>query len=122
MRKGGESVLGGYEWIVLVLASFRLTRLLIHDQITGWLRKPFLEVKEDHTTDQPYYYIEPKGKGLRRWLGMLLSCYWCMGVWTTAFLYISWILLSPPSIYVIHILALAGAAAILEAFFKRYME
>ncbi len=26
-----------------------------------------------------------KGKGLRKWIGELLSCYWCTGVWVSAF-------------------------------------
>ncbi|MCM2675043.1 DUF1360 domain-containing protein [Alkalicoccobacillus plakortidis] len=111
-----------YEWIVIVLASFRLTRLLIHDEITSWLRKPFLEIKEEISDGQAVFYLEPSGTGIRKWIGMLLSCYWCMGVWTTSFLYISWMLLPGVSIYIAHILALAGTAAILEAFFRKYID
>ncbi|TSB46093.1 DUF1360 domain-containing protein [Alkalicoccobacillus porphyridii] len=105
----------GYAWLVLILAAFRLTRLLVYDEITSWVRQPFVETKEEVVDGQSVYYLEPSGKGLRRWMGKLLSCHWCMGVWTTSFLYGGWLLWPGVFIYLAHILALAGAAAIIES-------
>ena len=115
-------MLEGYAWIVLILASFRLTRLLIHDEITSWVRRPFVQVKEELHDGQPVLYLEPIGTGLRKWTGMLLSCYWCMGVWTTSFLYAGWLVWPGLFVYIAHILALAGAAAILESLVRLVID
>jgi hypothetical protein len=104
-------------WIhltILALASFRLTHLLVYDDITSFLRKPFLSVT--YTTDQNgaiSQQIEIKGKGLRYGIGSVLSCHWCTGMWSSiavVALYVYAQVLFPLLI----ILAIAGIAAIIE--------
>ncbi|WAA11292.1 DUF1360 domain-containing protein [Fervidibacillus albus] len=102
-------------FVLLVLASFRLTRLIVFDKITEFLRRPFMdEVTEVDENGDSVTFIVPKSKGLRKWMGELLSCYWCTGIWTSAILL--FILYVEPTVAtpVIVILAIAGAAAIIE--------
>ncbi|MFS0882787.1 DUF1360 domain-containing protein [Metabacillus niabensis] len=113
-------------WLHLILfafASFRLTRLIVFDKITGFIRYPFhKEIEEVDDAGNVEVYIEMKGTGLRAWIGELLSCYWCTGVWCTAFLYGSWLIWPTGVEPLIVILAIAGMAGIIEVFVSRFIE
>lgn len=101
--------------MVLTLASFRLTRLLVYDKITEFIRRPFHHIVEetlpDGTTEE---YIEIKGNGLRKWIGELLSCHWCTGIWSAIFLYVIYHYYFEMAEPLIIILAIAGVASIIE--------
>jgi hypothetical protein len=111
----------GLHFIAIVLACFRLTRLLCFDVITEWMRKPFYyiieEEQEDGTIEE---YVEAKGTGLRKFIGLLLSCYWCTGMWCAIFIYAGYIFLPTITYPLISILAIAGAASFLEATLEKY--
>ena len=100
---------------LLGMASFRMTRLIVYDVITEFLRQPFhetvVETLEDGSTET---YIEIKGTGLRYWVGELLSCHWCTGIWSAAFLYLGYRLYPLLAMPVITILAIAGMASLIQ--------
>ncbi|MGZ9584748.1 DUF1360 domain-containing protein [Paenibacillus marinisediminis] len=112
--------LDGLTFILLLLASYRLTRLIVFDEITSFIRRPF--IKEQYVTDESgklMSVMEEKGGWFHTFMGKLLSCYWCMGVWSSVF--IVGVYLFVPEIVSIPftlILAVAGAAGILESFVK----
>lgn len=103
------------DFILLSLASFRLTRLIVYDKITAFLRKPFFdEIEEKNDKGETEIYIIPKKTGFKGWMGELLSCYWCTGIWSAivivavSFFFPYW---SNP---VIVVLAVAGLASFVE--------
>ncbi|MDA8352837.1 MAG: DUF1360 domain-containing protein [Firmicutes bacterium] len=104
-------------WIhlaVLVLASFRLTHLLVYDEITTFIRNPFLEVRP--VTDPSGEQVEKvviRGTGWRYWIGKVLSCHWCTGVWASL-ITVSIYLFIPFLFPLLLLLAVAGAAAIVQ--------
>ncbi|KOO50339.1 DUF1360 domain-containing protein [Priestia koreensis] len=109
-------------WLYLVLfvfATFRLTRLIVFDKITWFIRAPFHEVieekQEDGTVDT---YLHVKGKGLRKWIGELLSCYWCTGMWCAIALYFGLVYASAIVLPIVIILAVAGCAGLIENMIK----
>ena len=64
---------------LLGIATHKLSRMVAKDRITGVLRAPFVdyicsagagEVEE-----------EPRGRGIQRGIGTLISCPYCMGPW-----------------------------------------
>jgi len=65
--------------VLLGVATHKLSRTIGKDRITGILRAPFV------------YYIrsagageveeEPRGRGIQRGIGQLLSCPFCLGPW-----------------------------------------
>jgi Protein of unknown function (DUF1360) len=64
---------------LLGIATHKLSRMVAKDRITGVLRAPFVsyirsagagEVKE-----------EPRGRGMQRGIGQLISCPYCMAPW-----------------------------------------
>jgi hypothetical protein len=56
----------------LAAASFALSKLVVHEKVESWLRRPFGE--EDAG--------RPKGRRLRYAVGELLSCTRCTGAWS----------------------------------------
>ncbi len=109
--------------IMLALASFRLTRLFVFDKITEFIRRPFhQEVEETDKNGNVETYIVMKGTGLRIWIGELLSCYWCTGVWCSAFLYAVWLLWPSVAEPLLVILAIAGLAGIIETVINKLLD
>ncbi|MFP5110954.1 DUF1360 domain-containing protein [Bacillaceae bacterium C204] len=109
--------------LLLSLASFRLTRLIVFDKITEFIRVPFFnEIKEETEDGEIEVYYLPKEKGLKKFFGELLSCYWCTGIWTTTGI-ISISLLYPDfSFPIILILGVAGFASIIESIVQFFIE
>ncbi|HZG79298.1 MAG TPA: DUF1360 domain-containing protein [Brevibacillus sp.] len=100
--------------LILVLASFRLTHLIVFDEITAFIRKPFLSVSYDpDVSGQLVRNVEYKGTGLRRWIGSLLACHWCVGVWVAAVILLLYTYV-PITYPLLLVLAIAGAAAVIE--------
>ncbi len=97
------------DYILITLASWRLTRLFVYDAITKFFREQFWDLKK---VGKGFVLEKPK-VGPRRTLADLLSCPWCFGVWATAmvtFLY----LISSYMLYPMLILALSGVATFLQ--------
>ncbi|MGM0836792.1 MAG: DUF1360 domain-containing protein [Bacillota bacterium] len=112
-----------YWFLLLGLASFRLTRLIITDKITSFLRKPFIEeVEEVNGNGETETYVLIKGKGVRGFFGELLSCYWCTGMWVTAGLFFLLYLYPFVGKPVLVILAAAGLAGIIESSVNRIIS
>lgn len=99
-------------YIMIILASYRLTHLIVFDKITEFIRNPFMtkvykKDKDGHT----YTKKVPKNK-----FGYLLNCYWCSGIWSAILIGLSYLFYPRFSKKIIFILSIAGAQAILETF------
>jgi hypothetical protein len=97
------------DYVLITLASWRVTRLFVYDNITKMIREQFWDVKK---VARGYELDKPK-TGPRRTLADLLSCPWCFGVWATAtvtFFY----LITPYAVFPIVILALSAVASLLQ--------
>jgi Protein of unknown function (DUF1360) len=80
---------------LLALASFSLTRLIVFDKITEFLRDPFFdEIEEENEDGTMEVYYLPKATPIKNFIGELLSCYWCTGVWVSAAMVIGYLLFS----------------------------
>ncbi|MEH7493400.1 DUF1360 domain-containing protein [Neobacillus niacini] len=101
---------------ILALASFRLTRLIVFDKITEFLRDPFFdEIEEENEVGTIEVYYLPKATPIKKFIGELLSCYWCTGVWVSSALVVGYLLIPVVFVPIILIFAVAGLAAILES-------
>ena len=58
---------------VLAAASFALSKLIVHEKVETWVRRPFVD-------EQPGGR-RPKGTRLRYAVGELLTCTRCTGAW-----------------------------------------
>ncbi|NSL52251.1 DUF1360 domain-containing protein [Calidifontibacillus erzurumensis] len=99
-------------YIMLILASYRLTHLIVFDKITEFIRDPFMTVvykKDAH--GHTYRKKVPKNN-----FGYLLNCYWCSGVWSALLIGMAYLLKPKLTQRFIFILSLAGAQSIIETF------
>lgn len=98
-------------YIMLILASYRLTHLIVFDKITEFIRKPFVKKITVETEDGPKSKEVPKSL-----FGYLLKCYWCAGVWSAIFLGTCYLLIPKITFVFILIFSIAGGQSILETF------
>lgn len=68
--------------LLVGVASHKLSRLIAKDKVTSAFRSPFTEFEEPGGPAE----LEEKarGRGLRRAVGELLVCPWCLGLWVVA--------------------------------------
>lgn len=66
------------DMLTLSAANFKAARTLSHDEVTSFLREPFVQ-GHAHTGGE-----EPAGDGLRQAVGELVTCTRCIGTWTAA--------------------------------------
>ena len=65
---------------LLAIATYKLSRLISKDKVTGFLRAPFTRYKGE--SERPGEVVEePRGSGLRRAIGELLVCPYCLAQW-----------------------------------------
>lgn len=82
--------------VVLVLATYRLTRILVFEKIFKYLRD-FMKRRQD------YYVIGT--------IGSIITCPWCAGVWVTLFTILFYYVV-PYGDLLVYVLALAGVASL----------
>jgi hypothetical protein len=70
--------------ILLGLAAARMTDVISTDEIMRWLREPFVRMQETEIAGREVQERTGRGQGIRKAIGELLSCPWCVGVWVAA--------------------------------------
>jgi hypothetical protein len=65
--------------LILGVATHKLARLLTKDSVTSFMRAPFVRLEEKSGTNS--ITEKPRGSGLRRSIGELVSCPECTGQW-----------------------------------------
>ena len=68
---------------LLGVATHKLSLIGAQDAVTSPLRAPFTEIKEKQSPKK--VDEQPRGTGLRRSVGELLTCKFCLGVWMASF-------------------------------------
>jgi hypothetical protein len=63
-------------------ATYKLSRLLAKDKVTSFVRAPFTEHRDQGGSGE--VEEEPRGYGVRRAIGELLTCPYCLGVWVAS--------------------------------------
>jgi hypothetical protein len=84
-----------WKWFIMVMATYRLTRILVYDRIFKFFR--------DFTkaTSTKAFFIAMKN---------LITCPWCAGVWAALLVFVLEMFV-PYGIYLNYLLAMAGAGS-----------
>jgi hypothetical protein len=64
---------------VLGIATHKMSRIVAKDRITGILRAPFVSYIRSAGAGE--VEEEPRGRGIQRGIGQLISCPYCMAPW-----------------------------------------
>ena len=68
---------------LLGVATHKLSLIGAQDAVTSPLRAPFTELQEKQSPKS--VDEKPRGEGLRRSIGELLTCQFCLGMWVASF-------------------------------------
>ena len=110
-----DAKMGFFEFFVISLAVFRLTRLLVYDSIALWIRDLFFEIKKEWNEKEAVFVVKRSlaKSGIRRKLGELLLCPWCVGTWVALFVLFGYYL-HPISWWFILGVAIAGVSTVIQ--------
>jgi hypothetical protein len=97
------------DYVLVTLASWRLTRLFVYDAITKFFREQFWDVVKVGKV----FKLEKPKVGPRRTLADLLSCPWCFGMWASSTV-IFFYLLTPYALFPVIMLAVGAVASFLQ--------
>ena len=68
--------------VLVTVATHKASRLIAKDRVASTLRAPFTRYEDD--TGPSEVSEEARGRGLRRAVGELLICPYCVGMWVSA--------------------------------------
>lgn len=105
--------LSPFDLVLLGLATFRLGRLVSYDLITEPIRQAFTRTVKDITGVGST--VRPRGEGVRRAIGQLISCPICAGTWIAAFLVYALALFPKPTYVFLGMMAAIGLAELMHA-------
>ena len=84
-RKSGRELperIGPGDVLLIGTASHKLSRLITKEKVTAFVRAPFTELEGKGGPGE--VEERPRGTGLRRTIGELLVCPFCLGLWASA--------------------------------------
>jgi len=71
--RGSKDPIQNRELIPMAAATFALSKAVARERIGTWVREPFVDQSEGQ---------KPKGRGMRRAVGELVTCTRCVGTWS----------------------------------------
>lgn len=102
-----------FDFILLILASFRITRLVVYDKITRFFRELFMDIRIEEVDGIKTVVLTPAIRGIRGTLYDLLMCPWCIGIWSALIVTFCYFLFSWAWV-VIFILAISGVSTLIQ--------
>ncbi|MBI2618349.1 DUF1360 domain-containing protein [Candidatus Kaiserbacteria bacterium] len=103
-----------FDFILVILATLRVTRLFVYDKVTQFIRDWFMRKEIMEGDGGEIVIVRQKlARGPRRTIHELLSCPWCFGIWSglsVSFFYY----LTPLAWFPILVLAVSGAGTMLQ--------
>jgi Protein of unknown function (DUF1360) len=122
-RRSGRELpdrIDGRDLLLLTLASHKAARLITKDKVTAAIRAPFARYQGDAGHGE--VTEKPRGRGLRRVVGELLVCPYCLGMWTSAF-FTAGLLVAPRfTRWVASVLTIFFGADVLQIAYKKAEE
>lgn len=98
------------------LASHKIGRIVTRDWVTAPLRAPFTSYVE--STGGGEVTERSRGEGMRRAIGDLLTCPWCIAPWIAGSLYVTYIARPPLARFVASLFASVAISDVLQHAYK----
>jgi hypothetical protein len=100
------------DFVVMALATQKLARVITKDRVTSFVRSPFTRYTGDAGPSE--VSEQPRGEGLRRTIGELLVCPYCISQWVAAGLVGAYIVDSDATRMGAGMFAILGAADFIQ--------
>jgi hypothetical protein len=108
----GAAAIAPRDLPALALATFALADTVVKEKVSTWLRRPFVEEDGEH------HPLAPKGRGMQRAVGELLTCTRCAGTWSALVLVGLRTAAPVAGRATTNVLALAGANDLMQSGFQ----
>jgi hypothetical protein len=105
---------------LLGIATHKLSRLVAKDRVTGLIRAPFVSYIKSAGAGE--VEEEPRGRGIQRGIGQLISCPYCTGPWCAAALGFGFIFAPKVARFFAGILVSVTASDFLHRFYAKLKE
>lgn len=105
---------------LFAIATQKLSRVITKDKVTTGFRAPFTEVEGKGGAGE--LEERPKGRGLRRAVGELLTCPFCLGTWIASGFIYGYIFSPRVTRTVASIFAVGGIADFLQQLYIKSQE
>jgi len=106
--------------VLFALATQKLSRVITKDKVTSAFRAPFTEVEGKGGPGE--VEERAKGRGLRRAIGELLTCPFCLGTWIASGFIYGYVFVPRISRTVASIFAVSGLADFLQQLYVKTQE
>lgn len=107
----------GRDLLLLTLASHKASRLIAKDRVTSAVRAPFTQFQANAGHGE--VEERPRGSGLRRGIGELLVCPYCLSMWTSALLTAGLLVAPRLTRWVASVLVVFFGADVLQIAYKK---
>jgi Protein of unknown function (DUF1360) len=114
--KGFPERIGIADLLLAGVATHKLSRVIAKDRVTAPLRAPFTKYRKEGGPAE--VEEKPRGRGLRRAIGELLVCPFCMGQWVATGLLAGLAVVPRATRFVCSILAAVTISDFLQIFYK----
>jgi len=106
--------IGVFDFVIIILASFRITRLFVYDKVMEFFRDLFVDIKSVEVQDDEVVVRKKNFPyGIRRTVHDLLYCPWCTNAWVSLFIAFFYFL-SPVFWFFIFMFAVSGAGTFIQ--------
>jgi hypothetical protein len=99
------------------LATHKVARLIAKDRVTSTVRAPFTRFQEDAGPGE--VSEAARGRGMRRAVGELLVCPYCLGLWVATFFTAGLIVAPRTTRWVASVLTAVFGADLLQIAYKK---
>jgi hypothetical protein len=113
-RRNRPDEIATRDWGMLVLATFRLSRLVAYDKVMQTYRDPLVEVVPHDSGAGDTTQARSGATGLKKALGELISCPICNGTWIAAGLVYGLCLVPNYTRTLMAVMSVVGAAELLQ--------
>jgi hypothetical protein len=102
---------------LLTVATHKASRLIAKDRVTSAVRAPFTEYQSDGGPAE--VEERARGRGLRRVLGELLVCPYCLGMWLATLFAAGLVVLPRPTRWAASVLCVHFGADVMQVAYKK---
>jgi Protein of unknown function (DUF1360) len=119
-RRSGRRLperIDGRDLLLVTVASHKASRMISKERVTSPLRAPFARYEGEAGPGE--VSESPRGHGLRRAIGELLLCPYCMGMWTSAALVAGLLVFPRFTRWLCSVLAIFFGSELLQIVYKK---
>jgi hypothetical protein len=112
--------MSGVDLALSAVAAHKASRLLAKDKVTAWIRRPFtLEEEPDIAAEVSE---RPRGRGLRKAIGELISCPYCLDQWTATAIVAGFVAAPRATRFAITVLTIVALSDFLQPAYRMVQE